>query len=98
MAYTVTLTKESVVQSGNGSYTITFLASVSDGVDTVFEEFVSGRYNPNAPDLEDTKDQIRDVFTDRWDKWAEENGILTSAALDAALSALQTQAQTYVNA
>lgn len=97
MAYTVRLDNAQASKNAQGIYTVSFTATVNDGSSDIFSSDISGKYNPNAPDLEATKDQIRQHFQTQWDKFADEAGLLSSAALEAARSALETQANSYVN-
>lgn len=97
MAYTIVLTKDAVIKRANGIYLINLNAVVSDGAEIVMDIDISGKYNSNAPDLEATKAEIQKQFKVHWDKYIAENGVHDSTALDNAITALQVQAQIYVN-
>jgi len=96
MAYTVLMTKKSVVQQGN-LYNITVNCIVNNGEIDVFDIDISQQYNTNAANLDTLIDAILDELKAKWDKYIDEKTILDSAAMDTALSTMQSQAQTYVN-
>ena len=98
MAYTVTMTKQSVSIAANGIYMISMGMVVNDGVSDVFETTLSEKYNVNAGNLDDFKTAIQNELKKRWDKWAAEQAVLSAAALDTVLGQVQAAATAYVNA
>ena len=97
MAYTVTITKESVSKLSNTLLVLSISMAVSDEVGVVYETSMSDVYNSNSGSLEDFKDSIQDQLKSRWDKFKAENNILNSAPLNTAINEIQTAANAYVN-
>ena len=97
MAYTVTMTKDSVSQHHNGIFTIHVRCVINDGTSDVFDEVVRARYNPASPDLAAMKASMLADLQKRWDKYIAEKGVFDAAAFDAAVADMQTTATTYVN-
>ena len=97
MAYTVVMTKDSVSQVNDVIYSISIRTVVNDGVSDVFDQTFSVQFNTNSADMEQMKDEYLDKVKDAWDKFAAEQGIYTAPAFDAAVTSMQSQAQTYVN-
>jgi len=97
MAFTVTMTKENVSIAANGIYSITMGMTVNDGTDDVFVTSLTEKYKASSGDLDSFKAQIQDELKARWDKFAAEQAVLSSAALDTVLGEVQAAANTYVN-
>ena len=96
MAYTATLTKQSVTLQGN-IYTITLNCEVKqDGV-TVWEGTGSGRYRTTTASLAGPKAAILAELQAKWDKWKAEQGVYKSAVLDNEVTSLQNTINTYIN-
>jgi hypothetical protein len=70
---------------------------VNDGVDDVFEQTATAKYNDNASDLNNVKNALIDELAEKWDKYAAENDLFTAAAFDTMISSIQTAANTYIN-
>lgn len=97
MAYTVTMSKESVFKGTDGIYRVTLGITVTDGAVEVFSSSLTARYNPASTDLTALKLAIQEELKAQWDKFVAEQGILNAAELDTMLSEIQTAATTYVN-
>ena len=99
MPYTVVMTKDSVSKNTTtGIYTINVRCVINDGTADVFNEVVSAKYNPKAPNLSAMKTAILAALQRRWDKQTDEKVVFDSAAFDAAVADMQTTATAYVNA
>lgn len=97
MAYTAVVTKQSVSKAGATLYQVSVKLVVNDGVDDVFEATASTRYNPNAPDMAAIKTALQADLKDKWDKWADEQGIYNATAFDTLVGEIQTATTTYIN-
>ena len=98
MAYTATVTKESVKQDSKRDYlyTITIKMVVNDGESDVFEKTASADYNDRSPDLSAVKSQLISQLSAKWDLYAAENNLYTAAAFDTMLTQIGAAANTYV--
>lgn len=97
MAYTATITKESVSRINANVYRISIKMVVNDGVEDVFEASASAKYNSNSPDLNAIKAALLADVRGKWDKFADEQGIYKAAAFDTMMSEIQSTANTYIN-
>ena len=98
MAYTATVTKESVSQVGSDSslYNITIRMTVSDGQEDVFSEIASAKHNTNSPDLSRVKANLIEQLSAKWDRYASENSLYTATTFDTMVGQIQTAANNYV--
>jgi hypothetical protein len=98
MAYTATVTKESVRQDPKRDYlyNVTIRMVVSDGQDDVFDQTASAKYNSNAGNLSAVKNALIDELKEKWDLYAAEHDLYTAAQFDTMISEIGTAAQTYV--
>ncbi len=95
MAYTATITKGSVTKS-HYYYNVSLEVVVNDGVEDILTFSVTERYHPNeAPSVVVGKLQLS--IKDKWDKYAEEQVVRNAAALDTAITSLNTLMNTYIN-
>jgi len=97
MAYTATVTKSDVTKVSESIYNITLSIVINNGTSDIFEETASAEYNTSEPDLEGFKARLIANFKTKWDKFAEELNIYTSAALNTIVSEIQTSANSYIN-
>lgn len=97
MAYTATVTKQSVSKVNDHIFSVSIHVVVNDGVSDVFEVDISEQYNNNEPDLEEIKARMIAELRDKWDKWAAEHQIFSAAAFDTIIGQIQTAANAYIN-
>jgi len=97
MAYTATVTKQSVSKVSNLIFNVTINVVVNDGVSDVFESAASENYNTNEADMNGIKARLLKQFKDKWDKYAEEHNIFSAAAFDTIVGQIQSTANTYIN-
>ena len=95
MAYTVVVSKESVVARNKG-YDISLRYTVNDGAADVFEEVYTKWYK-KGDDIDELKSDIHVMFLNNWDDYVDEVWMWGTTALDNAVADLQTDANTYVN-
>ena len=97
MAYTATVTKQSVTKDQNNIYTVSIKVTVMNGTTLVFERTASAKYNPNAPDLTALQASLTSQLQKEWDKFVSEQGVFNAAAFDTIVTNIQTAANAYVN-
>ncbi len=97
MAYTATVSKESVSKVNDKIYRITINMSVSDEAEEVFAASASEQYNNQSPDLAGVKNRLTEQLQEQWDKYADENNLFTAGAFDTMVNQIQTAANSYVN-
>lgn len=98
MAYTAVVTKQGVIKTDDNIYKATIQIVVNDGFSDVFTETASAKYNNNSPDMTAIQIALIDQLKAKWDKYVAENGIYVAAEFDTMISAIQTAANTYINA
>jgi hypothetical protein len=97
MAYTATVTKQSVTEICPNIYSVSINVVVNDGSDDVFEASASAGYRSTEPDLDGIKARLIQSFKVKWDKWVVEQQIFNAAAFDTMISGIQTTANSYIN-
>jgi hypothetical protein len=96
MAYTATITKERVSQSGT-NYNVSLKVVINDGATDVLDFTANAKYNPNAPDMSGIMSALQTQIKDKWDEYVSTQGVFNAAVLDGGVSTLQTQVNAYIN-
>jgi len=97
MAYTATVTKQSVTKVNDNIFNCTIKIVVNDGVNDIFESTASQQYNTNTTDMDAVKASLQQKLVADWDKYASEQNIFNKAAFDTLVGEIQTAANTYIN-
>lgn len=97
MPYTVVIEKQAVTQRSAAIYDVSLLVKVTDGISDVFIRQITKAYNKNSIDLVALQNEILKELKAQWDGYVSEQNIMNSAALNTAISTMQTQATAYVN-
>ena len=97
MAYTATVTKESVSKISDVIYQVAIKVVVNDGAVDVFESTVSEQYNSNTGNLATVKARLLAQLQEEWDKYAAEHLVFSAAEFDTMVGEIQTLANTYIN-
>ena len=97
MAYTATITKQSVEKTlGFDDFKVTIHVVIDDGVDTIFGNEYSQIYNTSKT-LDDIKAGFQAMILVDWDKYVSENVIYDAVQFNTLVSELQTTANVYIN-
>lgn len=97
MAYTVEISKQSVVKLNQNDYQITIHCAVQDdSANVVFEKDYSERYYSALP-VSDVKAKLQAQIQADWDKLVAEQQIFTHPQFDSACAEIQSDLDTYVN-
>lgn len=96
MAYTATITKSSVTQSG-GLYNVSLSIVINDGAIDVLNFIASVKYNNNAPDMGAISNSLQDQIKDKWDTYVANKEIFDAVALTTLVTSLQSQTNAYIN-
>lgn len=95
MAYTPVVTKTSITQVKENLYHVSIGLVVSDGVEEVFKTDVTGKYS-TGDSLANLQTRLINTLKEKWDKYAAENNLFTSAAFDTLIDNIQTAAENYI--
>jgi len=96
MAYTVTVSKDSVTMIGVDEFTVSVKLLIVDGAATITDKVYSKRYK-SGDSLAAVKAVLLKQMQDDWTKLQNETAILNSAAFTTACSEMQTTINSYVN-
>ena len=96
MAYTATVTKQSVEKLTDSDYQITIHIEIDDGSGIVFEGDYSERYY-SALEVDVVKAKLQQQIIVDWDKYIAEQDIFNKAAFDTVVSEIETAANNYIN-
>ncbi len=96
MALAAVVTRKSVSLQ-DGIFIIVLNCEIKEGEIVLWEGTGSGRYNPNNPNLDTTKNAILLEMKNKYDRWRSEKEVYDSATLDATLGDLETIITNYVN-
>ena len=95
MAYTATITKNSVTKQGN-LFNVSVDVVINDGTTDVVDTSVSARYIAGtSPSFVTAK--LQSKIKDLWDTYIAEKAIYDAVALDTAITTLQSNLTAYIN-
>jgi hypothetical protein len=97
MAYTATVTKQSVAKVNDKIYRVTIDVTVNDGAEDVFQAIVSEQYNNNTVNLDEVKSRLLAQLQQKWDKYVDEQTIFSAATFDTIVEEIETFANSYIN-
>lgn len=96
MAYTATVTKQSVVKQTEIDFQITIHVLVNDGEADVIDKSYSTRYN-NTNNPSEILTALQNQIKFDWDNYSQEQIIFNAAALNNVVSTIESNINTYVN-
>lgn len=96
MAYTATVTKQSVEKLTAHDYQITIHIEIDDGSGIVFEGDYSERYYSTLQ-VNAVKAKLQQQIVADWDKYVAEQDIFNRQAFDTMVSDIETAANNYIN-
>ena len=96
MAYTATVTKQSVEKLTEHDYRIVIHIEIDDGSNVVFEGNYSERYYSSL-EVDAVKVKLQQQIVADWDKYVAEQDIFNAQAFDTMVSEIETAANNYIN-
>ena len=98
MAYTATITKESVTRLTDDDYQVSIHVFVKDELENIIlEKDYSERYY-SALDVDTVRLKLQNQIKADWDKYLAEQTIYNAAQFDGVISQLESALNTYINA
>ena len=95
MAYTATITRESVEAQG-GLFDISVRMVVSDGVNDVFDEVITVKYKEGDP-IDEAESDIMFKLKKLWDEYIDAKQMFDAPAFVNVVSGIQDAANIYIN-
>lgn len=97
MANTAVITKQSVTKIGKhgSNYNIVLNVIINDGTSNILNFNITTKYDG---DMDKVKTDLQNQIKDEWDKYIANKTVLDSTVLSNAVTTLQSQANTYINA